>query len=288
MSANTPGPLVSSGGCRACPGPFSCESILPNGPLHGGQRSSASALHVPKSQHSGPSLRTGSWGPGPSSRGPPSPTEPGGCWLGPRPTFPAPCSDYILVSASGPPTCAGLPGPLPAVPLFSGRWVKHRCAGKGKGLGWRMELPGPRGAGGLACSCAFASRPRSPHRSPGRGSHPSGQPSAWRLSSEGPALETSQKPQLSVFAGSPQALHPWRRPLGVVTWLDMFQGTGRGAGLSAGRAQAGPPLRPDFPAPYRTRGRWANTMTGGLRGPAWGSDGSVCGESQLCNSGQRD
>ena len=206
-----------------------CESTLPDDPLYGGQR--PSGLHVPKSHHSGPSLRTGSWGLGPSSRDPLFPTGPGGCWLGPGPSFPTPCSDYTLVSASGPPTRAGLPGPLPAVPLVSGRRVEHRCGGKCKGRGWRMELAGPRGAGGLACPCVLASRPRSPHRSPGRGSHTSGQPSAWLLSSEGPALGTSQKLQLSVGASSPQALRPWQCPLRVAAWLGRFQGTGGGPGF---------------------------------------------------------
>lgn len=262
MSANTPGPLVSSAGCRACPGTFS--AVRASFPMvlfteDGGRQPFMS----PRAITAAPPLELARGARVRAPEAPSLPRDQADAGWGPGPPFPAPA----LTTFWSPPQ--GLP-PVQA------------C------LGRRMELPGPRGAGGLACSCAFASRPWSPHRSPGRGYHPLGQPSVWRLSSEGPALETSQKPQLSVCAGSPQALHPWQRPLGVVAWLEMFQGTGRGAGFSAGRAQAGPALRPDLPAPYRTRGRWANTMTGGLRGPAWGSDGSVCGESQLCDSGQRD
>lgn len=137
-----------------------CESILPNGPLHGGQRSSASALHVPKSHHGGPSLRTGSWGPGPSSRGPPLPRNQADAGWGPGSPFPPPALTTFWSLPQGLPPVQACLGPsqlcpsspvggwstdvLASVRAWAGGW---RCLGREGPVGWPAAAPLPPGPG---------------------------------------------------------------------------------------------------------------------------------------------
>ena len=247
---------MSSGGCRACPGTFSAvRAPFPMIPFTEDRGRQASMS--PRAITAAPPLELarGAW-----VRAPETPSFPRGqadAGWGPGPPFPPPALTTLWSLPQGLPPVQACLGPsrlCPSSPV--GGWSTDVAAsvragaggwswlGREGPVGWPAPAslppgPGPR-TGAQGGVLTLRDNP-APGFCP-----PRGQP--W-----GPARSCSCQwvpaPHRPSALGSVPCVWP--------------PGWGGFRAPGGGRAFC------------RTSGGWANTMTGGLRGPAWGSDGSV-------------